>query len=185
MHYEERERILLKGKSRLPGRRCSADFIPTTSVSMERAVTIDEEKVGTAEQHTTEAAEELVESNGRGAHKMCNGRFYEAGNQQDVIVTPVGDEVDYSSSTDQDSDSSSCTPTKAVESLSRPAELIILGRSVGQLDCDGVNYIAKISSLCVDSQAGEVQSFSSKIDVITIGSMHIKLENKPALEFLL
>lgn len=167
IHYEERQRILVEEKSRISGRRYNGQFFPSTFVPSK--------KVDTAIENETSVVAE--EPDAREQHNVCDVTNLKADNQQVEIVKTASDENGASRASGEDPNAfSSCRPaSKVMQSTGKPTDLVILGRSKDQFD-NGVNSIMKIGSLFIGSKAGEEDpTIDSHNDVITVGSMHIKV----------
>ncbi|KAG0470325.1 hypothetical protein HPP92_017025 [Vanilla planifolia] len=173
MHYEERERILADEKARIPGRRCNTGLFHSALVSSETVSVVDQkDTVAVAEQHiesddkeASAITEDLADSDEREAHVEYD----------ELTVKTATDGEGCSRANDKDSIPLSSLSPEVVQIPAKPSDLIILGRSMEQLDRDGLDSILKIGSLLVEAKTGESQSAGSKNDVITIGSMHIKV----------
>nr|QEX51166.1 YTH domain-containing family protein 2-like isoform X5 [Cymbidium ensifolium] len=157
--YEDRQRILVEEKSRISGRRPNPQFfpplpVPSNNPDSSAADEDDDDKETTPA--TSAADDEPAEKE---AGSAAEERTQLAGS--DERETPPEEN---GSSTENNEDPK---PSNLVLSPTKPMNLVF---------DDGVNSIMKIGSLLIDSEAGEDPSSSiSQSDVITVGSMHIKV----------
>lgn len=157
LHYEDREAILVEEKSRASGRRYSPPFLPPSlAPSKTSHSAVKKETMAAIDAFAADAAvilDSLIESVKKEASSAV---------ESDERETPP--------------DENGGGASKVARSPNKPTNLVILGHSKEQFD-DGVNSIMKIGSLLIDSEAGEDLSLSpgSQNDVITVGSMHIKV----------
>lgn len=152
MHYEERQRILVEEKSRISGRRYNAQFLPPAFVPSKKIDSVVEKETIAATEETPSAADAAAASSASSTIEEPQRPA-----DSDEIETPPDENDSRPNSEDSKTSNVAQTPNK-------PTNLVILGHSKEQ-----------IGSLLIDSKADEDLSISSQNDVITVGSMHIKV----------
>lgn len=162
MHYEERQRILFEEKSRIFGRRYNnAQFFPPAFVPSKKFDSdsvIEKAAVAAAADESTAASESAV--------KETNSTAAEEQHPPEPDEREETQPKENISSREISGDSE---PSEAaVQSPNKPTNLVILGHSKDL-----------IGSLLIDSKAVEDLTITSQNDVITVGSMHIKV-GKPS-----
>ncbi|XP_020588658.1 YTH domain-containing family protein 2-like [Phalaenopsis equestris] len=171
--YEDRQRKLIEEKFRISGRRQNVQFFPSPPppppVKTAPFVVLKETALAAAAESSSatpgESLEKEVSSTAteEPRHAEPDERETSVDQNSGDPSSPKAEEAG-----EQDSKMASQSPTKATN-------LVILGHSKDQFD-DGVNSIMKIGSLLIDSKASEEDpSLGSRNDVITVGSMHIKV----------
>lgn len=169
LHYEEHQRVMFEEKSRISGRRYNPQFLPPPFIPSPKPDYVAEKETIAATSSTSSATATIVVAAATATSSEST--------EKEANSTAESDERE---STPEETGSprpnhEDSKPSKIVQSPNKPTNLVILGHSKDQFD-DGANSIMKIGSLLIDSEAGDdTSSLSSQNDVITVGSMHIKV----------